>query len=457
MVVDDGLEFVASWYAILKVGAVTAEVYTFLPAEGPRLLPRLHARRDRDRRRLRARPLPRGRRREPPPARDARRRRRAGRARAGRAHLRGARRGGARHGARPSRPRATTSRSGSSRPGAPARPRPACTCTHTPLLSIECYARAVLGMGEDDVVLPVPKLFFGYARDLTALYPFAVGGAGIVFPQRTTAERIFELDRPPPPDDARERADDDAGDGRARDRRRAGPELPARVHVGRRGAARASCTTAGSSASASRSSTGSAPPRRTTSTSPAGRGGPARERWARSSPATRRASSAPDGRDVARRRDRAPVRARAERRAHVLRRAREVRGDVRRRRRDVRRPLLARRGRHVHLPRPRGRPAEGGRHLGRAGRDRGVPARASRRRGRRRRRLPRGRPAAAACVRRARAAGADPGDALAAALQAHVRSTLSPHKFPRDLRFVAELPKTGSGKVDRQALREGVA
>ena len=30
MVVDDGLEFVASWYAILKVGGVTAEVYTFL-------------------------------------------------------------------------------------------------------------------------------------------------------------------------------------------------------------------------------------------------------------------------------------------------------------------------------------------------------------------------------------------------------------------------------------------
>jgi acyl-coenzyme A synthetase/AMP-(fatty) acid ligase len=43
------------------------------------------------------------------------------------------------------------------------------------------------------VVLPVPKLFFGYARDLAALYPFGVGGAGIVFPDRTTADRIFEL------------------------------------------------------------------------------------------------------------------------------------------------------------------------------------------------------------------------------------------------------------------------
>ena len=58
---------------------------------------------------------------------------------------------------------------------------------HSPVLSHEWYARGVLGIREDDVVLPVPKLFFGYARDLTALYPFGVGGAGIVFPERTTA------------------------------------------------------------------------------------------------------------------------------------------------------------------------------------------------------------------------------------------------------------------------------
>jgi benzoate-CoA ligase family protein len=65
--------------------------------------------------------------------------------------------------------------------------------TRSPLLSFEWYARGVLGIGPDDVVLPVPKLFFGYARDLTALFPFGVGGAGIAFPERSTAERIFEL------------------------------------------------------------------------------------------------------------------------------------------------------------------------------------------------------------------------------------------------------------------------
>src|SRR5262249_36020870 len=44
----------------------------------------------------------------------------------------------------------------------------------------------------------------------------------------------------------------------------------------------------------------------------------------------------------------------------------------------------------------------------------------------------------------------------AEALQDYVKSTLSPHKYPRDVRFVDELPRTGSGKVDRRALREVV-
>jgi benzoate-CoA ligase family protein len=72
-------------------------------------------------------------------------------------------------------------------------PKAAVHPQHSPVLSFDWYARGVLGIREDDVVLPVPKLFFGYARDLTALYPFGVGAAGIVFPERTTPERIFEL------------------------------------------------------------------------------------------------------------------------------------------------------------------------------------------------------------------------------------------------------------------------
>jgi benzoate-CoA ligase family protein len=77
--------------------------------------------------------------------------------------------------------------------GSTGKPKAAAHPTHSPLLSFDWYARGVLGLREDDVVLPVPKLFFGYARDLAALFPFGVGAAGIVFPERTTPERIFEL------------------------------------------------------------------------------------------------------------------------------------------------------------------------------------------------------------------------------------------------------------------------
>jgi len=69
-------------------------------------------------------------------------------------------------------------------------------CVHTlrsPLESFERYAVQVLGLREDDRILAVPKLFFGYARDLVALFPFGVGAAGIAFPERSTADLMFEL------------------------------------------------------------------------------------------------------------------------------------------------------------------------------------------------------------------------------------------------------------------------
>ncbi len=37
-------------------------------------------------------------------------------------------------------------------------------------------------------------------------------------------------------------------------------------------------------------------------------------------------------------------------------------------------------------------------------------------------------------------------------LQDHVKKTLLPYKYPRIVEFLDELPKTGTGKIDRQAL-----
>ena len=50
-------------------------------------------------------------------------------------------------------------------------------------------------------------------------------------------------------------------------------------------------------------------------------------------------------------------------------------------------------------------------------------------------------------------AGQTPSDALNAELQAFVKSKLAPHKYPRQLEFIAELPKTATGKIQRFRLR----
>jgi benzoate-CoA ligase len=47
---------------------------------------------------------------------------------------------------------------------------------------------------------------------------------------------------------------------------------------------------------------------------------------------------------------------------------------------------------------------------------------------------------------------ADP--TLEATLQAFVKDKLAPYKYPRSIEFIAELPKTATGKIQRFKLRE---
>ncbi|HEY0807609.1 MAG TPA: benzoate-CoA ligase family protein, partial [Pseudonocardiaceae bacterium] len=177
----DSVAFVATWYAAQKIGAVTAEVYTFLPAKDfayyldyteaavvvvdDETLPRM---------------------------RDAVGRRPVGILVVGEesfdAHIALA---------SEDLDAAPTTRDDVAiwkfTTGSTGAPKACVHPTRSPLLSFHCYARGVLDISADDVVLAVPKLFFGYARDLVALYPFGVGGTGIVFPDRSTPERLFEL------------------------------------------------------------------------------------------------------------------------------------------------------------------------------------------------------------------------------------------------------------------------
>ncbi len=47
-----------------------------------------------------------------------------------------------------------------------------------------------------------------------------------------------------------------------------------------------------------------------------------------------------------------------------------------------------------------------------------------------------------------------PSDALAAEIQAFVRTRLSAHEYPREVAFINQMPMTTTGKVIRRALRE---
>jgi acyl-coenzyme A synthetase/AMP-(fatty) acid ligase len=52
------------------------------------------------------------------------------------------------------------------------------------------------------------------------------------------------------------------------------------------------------------------------------------------------------------------------------------------------------------------------------------------------------------------AGGYEPSDELARTIQEHCRRETAPYKYPREIEFLAELPKTASGKIRRVELRE---
>ena len=56
-----------------------------------------------------------------------------------------------------------------------------------------------------------------------------------------------------------------------------------------------------------------------------------------------------------------------------------------------------------------------------------------------------------------RSPGSPPDEALIKALQAHVKQTIAPYKYPRAIVFRERLPKTASGKLQRFRLRQEAA
>ena len=52
------------------------------------------------------------------------------------------------------------------------------------------------------------------------------------------------------------------------------------------------------------------------------------------------------------------------------------------------------------------------------------------------------------------APGATADDDLARDIQAHVKTRLAAHEYPREVEFVPEMPLTSTGKIMRRVVRE---
>ena len=152
------------------------------------------------------------------------------------------------------------------------------------------------------------------------------------------------------------------------------------------------------------------------------------------------------------RRARRPLHPRALGGADVLGQSREDARNVPGRLDQGRRQVHPQRRRLLHLRRPHRRHAQGQRRLCQPVRGRSDPGPAPRRAGSRRHRRTRRRGSDQdQGVRRPEAGRSDVDDAE---LKAFVKDRLAPYKYPRAIEFVADLPKTATGKIQRFKLRE---
>lgn len=77
--------------------------------------------------------------------------------------------------------------------GSTGNPKGAVHLQHDLPFNTEVFAKSTIRVGENDLTISVPKLFFGYATGTNLLFPFAVGGATALFSERSTPEKLFEM------------------------------------------------------------------------------------------------------------------------------------------------------------------------------------------------------------------------------------------------------------------------
>ena len=77
--------------------------------------------------------------------------------------------------------------------GSTGHPKGAVHLQHDLPYNTEVFAKRTICVRETDLMISVPKLFFGYATGTNLLFPFAVGAATALFRERSTAERMFSM------------------------------------------------------------------------------------------------------------------------------------------------------------------------------------------------------------------------------------------------------------------------
>jgi benzoate-CoA ligase len=77
--------------------------------------------------------------------------------------------------------------------GSTGHPKGAVHLQHDLPFNTEVFARRTIGVNENDITVSVPKLFFGYATGTNLLFPYSVGGATILFAERSTPEKLFAV------------------------------------------------------------------------------------------------------------------------------------------------------------------------------------------------------------------------------------------------------------------------
>jgi benzoate-CoA ligase len=76
--------------------------------------------------------------------------------------------------------------------GTTGRPKGIVHLQHDIPYTVETYAKQVLGFGEDDLVFSAAKLFFAYGFGNGMTFPFSVGAKSVLMPGRPTPDAVFE-------------------------------------------------------------------------------------------------------------------------------------------------------------------------------------------------------------------------------------------------------------------------